>query len=83
MRKPKPKVHKHLAFDADIFEQAEEDAEAENKSLNEWMNDAAPDSVKDSQVYERIFLIHNGDGCRTCSTKQEVEEHENEWKIKS
>jgi hypothetical protein len=41
MRKPKPKVHKHLAFDADIFERAEEKATAENKSLNEWMNEAA------------------------------------------
>jgi hypothetical protein len=41
MRKPKPKIHKHLAFDSDIFERAEKEAKAENKSLNEWMNDSA------------------------------------------
>ena len=37
----KPKIHKHLAFDSDVFERAEKEAEAENKSLNEWMNDSA------------------------------------------
>jgi hypothetical protein len=46
MRRPKQKIHKHLAFDADIFERAEAEADAENKSLNEWLSDAAHEKAE-------------------------------------
>lgn len=42
----KTKIHKHLAFDSDVFVRAEKEAEAENKSLNEWMNDSARTKIQ-------------------------------------
>lgn len=52
-----------------------------------YSSDSVKDSQDSEQIYERIFLIHDGDhcrrfGCRFCSPKQTVEEHEREWRDK-
>jgi hypothetical protein len=44
--KRKSKVHKHMSFDSDIFERAEKEATAEDKSLNEWINGAIINEIQ-------------------------------------